>query len=178
MRRKPEHENKSLSKKMDRWIIFRLRGQPFDPKGRGLANLVGTDYLFSSFSRPENLNKQKKKKKKKHRGKGGGGGGGGGGSRGHSTWLFYVLYNFCRLLARNIVYSVSGMFWFWFFSVLMCIEMCLERGGGSRVLSHNFLSSIHTKWCYFYAIMMDTRTCTRTPVLWNNKKIYYFEMYR
>ena len=32
-----------------------LRGRPFDPEGGGLANLVGTDYLFSSRARPENL---------------------------------------------------------------------------------------------------------------------------
>ena len=33
-----------------------VRGQPFDPEGGGgLANLVGTDYLFSSQARPENL---------------------------------------------------------------------------------------------------------------------------
>ena len=34
-----------------------LRGRPFDPEGGGggLANLVGTDYLFSSRAWPENL---------------------------------------------------------------------------------------------------------------------------
>ena len=32
-----------------------LRGRPFDPEGGGMANLIGTDYLFSSRARPENL---------------------------------------------------------------------------------------------------------------------------
>ena len=33
---------------------FAIRGRPFDPEG-GLTDLVGTDYLFSSRARPENL---------------------------------------------------------------------------------------------------------------------------
>ena len=40
------------------WNIVDLdvRGRPFDPEGGGgLALLVGTDYLFSSQARPENL---------------------------------------------------------------------------------------------------------------------------
>ena len=32
-----------------------LRGRSFDLEGRGPANLVGTDYLFSTRARPENL---------------------------------------------------------------------------------------------------------------------------
>ena len=33
-----------------------IRGRPFDPEGGGvLANLLGTDNLFSSRGRPENL---------------------------------------------------------------------------------------------------------------------------
>ena len=42
------------------YTIFRLRGKPFDPEGGGLANLVWTDYLFSSIAQSENVNKQKK----------------------------------------------------------------------------------------------------------------------
>ena len=99
-----------------------LWGWPFDPEGGGggLANLVGTDYLFSSQARPENLfpGKQRteylfsiatnflKKAKKK--------GGGGcllvrGFSRGGRTWLSMFCITFCRLLARNIAYLVAGM---------------------------------------------------------------------
>ena len=65
---------------------YPVRGRPFDSEGGGggLALLVGTDYLFSSRARPENLfpsksrteylfstatiflkSKKKKKKKKK-----------------------------------------------------------------------------------------------------------------
>ena len=34
---------------------LKVRGRPFDPEGGGgLANLVGTNYLFSSRTRPEN----------------------------------------------------------------------------------------------------------------------------
>ena len=69
---------------------YGLRGQPFDSEGGGLALLVGTDYLFSSRARPENLfpgksrteylfstanNFFKKQKKKKKKWWGGGGGG-------------------------------------------------------------------------------------------------------
>ena len=39
-------------------IHFVIRGRPFDSEGGGgggLALLVGTDYLFSSRARPENL---------------------------------------------------------------------------------------------------------------------------
>ena len=70
-----------------------FRGRPFDSEGGGgvwgLALLVGTDYLFSSRARPENLfpgksrteylfstatNFLKSKKKKKKKNWGGGGG--------------------------------------------------------------------------------------------------------
>ena len=69
-----------------------LRGRPFDSGGGGgggLANLVGTDYIFSSQAPPENLFPGKsrteylfstatnflKSKKKKSGGRGGRGGG-------------------------------------------------------------------------------------------------------
>ena len=93
----------------------------------GLALLVGTDYLFSSQTRPENLFPGKsrteylfptativwksKKKKKKN------GGSVRGLSRGGRTWLSMVCIMFCRLLACNIVYLVAGIFWYCFFSI-------------------------------------------------------------
>ena len=40
-------------------LVYKLRGRPFDPEmgggGVGLANFVGTDYLFSSRAWTENL---------------------------------------------------------------------------------------------------------------------------
>ena len=97
--------------------IDELRGRPFDSQGGGggLALLVGTDYLFSSRARPENLFPGKSrteylfstatnflKSQKK-------GGKGGGGvvrwlSSGGRTWLSMFCVTFCRLLACNIVY--------------------------------------------------------------------------
>ena len=128
--RKQEHKNKLLSKKMDRWIMFHLWGQPFDPEGGG-ANLVWTDYLFSSFARPENLNKQKKKRSREHR-----------------TWLS-VLHDFCRVLAHNVVYLVAGMFRYWFISVFLCIELYLKGGGGLGVLPQNFFKQYSYKMVPF-----------------------------
>ena len=37
-------------------LIFQVRGRPFDSEGGGGADTsIGTDYLFSSRARPENL---------------------------------------------------------------------------------------------------------------------------
>ena len=44
--RKQEHENISLSKKMDRWIIFRLRDNHLILRGGGGAGKFGRDRLF------------------------------------------------------------------------------------------------------------------------------------
>ena len=106
--------------KKDKYIIIHfsfhslLRGRPFDSEGGGLALLVGTDYLFSSRARPENLFPGKSRTeylfstatnlKKK------GGGVVRGLSRGGKTWLSMFCITFCRLLACNIVYLVAGMF--------------------------------------------------------------------
>ena len=82
--------------------------------GGGLALLVGTDYLFSSRARPENLFpgksrteylfstvtiflKSKKKAKKKKNGGGGGGGLVRGLSRGGKTWLSMFCITCCRI---------------------------------------------------------------------------------
>ena len=87
--------------------------------------MVGTDYLFSSQARSENLfpgksrteylfstatNFLKSKKKKKKKKKNGEGGLVQGLSRGGKTWLSMFCITFCRLLACNIVYLVAGMF--------------------------------------------------------------------
>ena len=85
-----------------------------------MALLVGTDYLFSSRVRPENLFPGKPRieylfstttKSKQKEKKGGGVGGGGvlvrGFSRGGQDMAFYVCITFCRLLARNIAYLLE-----------------------------------------------------------------------
>ena len=117
----------------------------------GLALLVGTDYLFSSRARPENLfpgksrteylfstatNFLKSKKKKKKWGWGGGGVVRGL-SRGGKTWLSMFCITFCRLLACNIVYNKLFSCWnvlILIFSVFMCIigskRVVFEGGGG------------------------------------------------
>ena len=89
--------------------------------------MVGTDYLFSSRARPENLfpgksrteylfstatyflKSKKKKKKEKEKMKGGGGVSARVKKRGQDMAL-HVCITFCRLLACNIVYLVAGMF--------------------------------------------------------------------
>ena len=101
--------------------------------GGGLVNLVGTEYLFTSWARLENLfqgkprteylfstatnfwkskkKKKKNKKNKKKKNKKGGGAVVQGYSSGGRTWLSMFCIKFCGLLARNIAYLVAGMFW-------------------------------------------------------------------
>ena len=90
--------------------------------GGGLANLVGTDSLFSSRARPENLFPGKPRTEylfstkevfEKAKRKGGIVRGLGKDGR---TWLQNIEM-FCRLLARYLAYLVAWMFWYWFFSV-------------------------------------------------------------
>ena len=106
-----------------------VRGRPFDSEGGGLALLVGTDYLFSSRARLENLFPGKSRteylfstatnflKSKKKFLKMGGGGVVRGLSRGSKTWLSMFCVTFWRQLACNIVYLVAGMFYIDFFSI-------------------------------------------------------------
>ena len=91
-----------------------IRGWPFDSEGGGgLANLVGIDYLFSTWAWPENLfsgitkarifiiisNKILEKQKKKAKKKNEGGRGWNVGSEGRQDRIFQVIFflYFCRL---------------------------------------------------------------------------------
>ena len=110
------------------------------------------------FNRNKFLKKQKKNKKKTKKKWEGGFSEGLVEGAGHMS--FYVLHNFCRLLARNIAYIVAGMF----FSIHHVyvydrIYKCLKGGGVLWVLPQNFFLAVFIQNGANYAIMMGT--CTK-----------------
>ena len=171
--RKPEHGNKGTT--IWSW------------SGGGLANMVGTDYLFSPWVRLENVFPGKPKteylfstatiffKKAKKKGLEWGLRGGGGGA---GTWHFTCMFSitFCRLLAQNRVYLAAESFDLFFFSVCMYVlgskRIVFERGGGLGILQHNFFKQNTYKMVPFYAIMIGTCKCTW--ILWHSKMIDCF----